>query len=307
MVVYIHGAECGNPNMAHVASPLTKQRSYDYDEVSYKFTGKERDSESNLDYFGARYYAPMLGRFISPDDPDADQDPADPQSWNLYTYVRNNPLNYTDPSGAACAGGIDGCFNEAAAPGNPPKHAGTCGFWCRLRLVLFSGNKTLPAPRGYGELAAVYNTVAGGYNFSQNLGYALSGHESLLDNHMPFMTPTNKTDAEAMRNMDLALLFIPGVDEPEIAELIEEHHLLPQENALKEIFEGVGLDIEEFTVNIRRSKHRLLSGKGLHTKIGGDWNGVWRKFLANPQNRTKERILEQLGRMILEVFHNGAA
>jgi len=84
--------------MAHVASPLTKQRSYDYDEVSYKFTGKERDSESGLDNFGARYYGSNLGRFLSPDEPLADQQPEDPQSWNLYSYVRNNPLNSTDPS-----------------------------------------------------------------------------------------------------------------------------------------------------------------------------------------------------------------
>jgi hypothetical protein len=39
------------------------------------------------------------GRFTSPDEPFADQDPADPQSWNLYAYGRNNPLRYVDPSG----------------------------------------------------------------------------------------------------------------------------------------------------------------------------------------------------------------
>jgi hypothetical protein len=39
------------------------------------------------------------GRFTSPDEPFADQNPADPRSWNLYSYVRNNPLRYTDPDG----------------------------------------------------------------------------------------------------------------------------------------------------------------------------------------------------------------
>ncbi len=43
-----------------------------------------------------------LGRFTSPDAPFADQYPEDPQSWNLYSYVRNNPLTNTDPSGNAC-------------------------------------------------------------------------------------------------------------------------------------------------------------------------------------------------------------
>ena len=68
------------------------------------FTGKERDLESGLDYFGARYYASNMGRFMSPDwssTPAAIPfaDPADPQSLNQYSYVKNNPLNRTDPNG----------------------------------------------------------------------------------------------------------------------------------------------------------------------------------------------------------------
>ncbi len=70
--------------------------------VNQKFTGKERDSESGLDYFGARYYGSALGRFSSPDEPFADQHPEDPQSWNLYAYVRNNPLANIDPLGLDC-------------------------------------------------------------------------------------------------------------------------------------------------------------------------------------------------------------
>lgn len=57
--------------------------------------------ENGLDYFGARYFSGAQGRFTSPDAPFADQHPADPQSWNLYSYSRNNPLRYIDPSGAA--------------------------------------------------------------------------------------------------------------------------------------------------------------------------------------------------------------
>jgi RHS repeat-associated protein len=62
--------------------------------------GKERDAESGLDYFGARYFSGAQGRFTSPDKPFADQSPDDPQSWNLYGYVRNNPLRLIDPSGS---------------------------------------------------------------------------------------------------------------------------------------------------------------------------------------------------------------
>jgi RHS repeat-associated protein len=67
---------------------------------NYKFTGKERDSESGLDNFGARYNSSSIGRFMSPDPVfiSADKIP-DPQTLNLYAYVRNNPLSLTDPTG----------------------------------------------------------------------------------------------------------------------------------------------------------------------------------------------------------------
>jgi RHS repeat-associated protein len=67
----------------------------------YEFTGKERDSESGLDNFGARYDASSLGRFMSPD-PNQDsgfEHMDDPQSWNGYSYVRNSPTTGTDPDG----------------------------------------------------------------------------------------------------------------------------------------------------------------------------------------------------------------
>jgi RHS repeat-associated protein len=65
-------------------------------------TVRASSTETGLDYFNARYFWATLGRFTSPDAPFADQYPEDPQSWNLYSYVRNNPLIYTDPSGNGC-------------------------------------------------------------------------------------------------------------------------------------------------------------------------------------------------------------
>src|SRR5271154_5164517 len=67
-------------------------------------TGKERDQESGNDYFGARYYASSLGRWTSPDwsakvEPVPYSKLDDPQSLNLYSYVRNNPLSRNDPDG----------------------------------------------------------------------------------------------------------------------------------------------------------------------------------------------------------------
>ena len=64
------------------------------------FTGKERDNETGLDYFGARYLRADLGRFTTIDPVYTwTENLVDPQRWNRYSYVRNNPLKYTDPDG----------------------------------------------------------------------------------------------------------------------------------------------------------------------------------------------------------------
>jgi len=78
---------------------LPSNNCYSEDPTEHHFTGKERDAESGNDYFGARYYASSMGRFMSPDKPFADQHPANPQSWNLYSYTRNNPLRFVDDDG----------------------------------------------------------------------------------------------------------------------------------------------------------------------------------------------------------------
>ena len=70
--------------------------------ISAGFTGKERDSETGLDYFGARYFSGAQGRFTSPDWSEKPQtvpyaDLTNPQSLNLYAYVRNNPMTNRDP------------------------------------------------------------------------------------------------------------------------------------------------------------------------------------------------------------------
>src|SRR5438270_12838666 len=63
------------------------------------FTGKERDIETGLDYFGARYFSAAQGTFSSPDPLLNAGRPDNPQTWNKYGYTLNNPLKYTDPTG----------------------------------------------------------------------------------------------------------------------------------------------------------------------------------------------------------------
>ena len=69
----------------------------------YKFSSKERDTESGLDNFGARYNSSSYGRFTSPDPlMIMKQKFTDPQQWNMYSYARNNPLRFLDLA-AGCA------------------------------------------------------------------------------------------------------------------------------------------------------------------------------------------------------------
>jgi RHS repeat-associated protein len=104
------------------------------DDVLKKFTGKERDAETGLDYFGARYFSSPMGRFVSADTKASPHDITDPQGWNKYGYSRNGPLRYTDPDGkdwkdvvggALNAFGSDNAFGAGRAPGgNSDFHTG---------------------------------------------------------------------------------------------------------------------------------------------------------------------------------------
>ncbi len=105
----------------------------------YKFTGKERDTESGLDNFGARFFTSNLGRFMTPDwaaRPTAVPYAVfgDPQSLNLYTYVENAPVNRVDADGHYCIpAGLQQWCSYDPSPGdkesdqekksNPPNHS----------------------------------------------------------------------------------------------------------------------------------------------------------------------------------------
>jgi RHS repeat-associated protein len=72
---------------------------YDFRRRS-RCTGKERDAETGLDYFGARYFSGAQGRFTSPDPKVLTaRHLTSPQKWNKYAYVQNNPLAMVDPNG----------------------------------------------------------------------------------------------------------------------------------------------------------------------------------------------------------------
>ncbi|MGE3468303.1 MAG: RHS repeat domain-containing protein, partial [Pyrinomonadaceae bacterium] len=96
----------------------TAQRSgYGGDAVRKQFTGYERDAESGLDFAEARYYSNVLGRFSSADHFANDSSVTNPQSWNLYVYVRNNPQAYVDRNGKELFVVVNGKAHKVVAAG----------------------------------------------------------------------------------------------------------------------------------------------------------------------------------------------
>ena len=157
------------------------------DSNHYKFTGKERDTETGLDYFGARYYSNGLGRFITPDLPFADQHKADPQTWNLYMYARNNPLRNIDPNGrgiidwVALGKAVSNWWNSGV------KRDGGVGN--------FAKQNGIGAAKGTGSFAV--NTARIGVALSQAANGNVPGAVNTMMAPGPQGTPTVQSDSSA--------------------------------------------------------------------------------------------------------------
>ena len=164
-----------------------------------RYTGKERDAESGLDYFGARYYASNMGRWMSPDW-SAQAEPVpysvldDPQSLNLYQFVRNNPLRNRDSDGHDCPPDCGDGLNDsmAGSPFEGITHTAvfqnTMKFGVGIGLV---GTAAVgDAPGSAVGALMVFNTVLGGTSS------AVSGATGLIGQ----ATKTDVTEGQAALN-----------------------------------------------------------------------------------------------------------
>ena len=98
----------GNVVARHDYFPFGDEPANAPNPAAQRFTGHERDRESGMDYFGARYYMQRPGRFTTVDPIQTTADNlGDPQRWNRYAYARNNPLRFTDPDGRCIYPGSD--------------------------------------------------------------------------------------------------------------------------------------------------------------------------------------------------------
>jgi hypothetical protein len=77
---------------------------------------------------------------------------------------------------------------------------------------------------------------------------------------------------------------------------LESHHTLPQERILRDYFRDAGLDIEQFKTHVTRENHRYKP-TGLHTGTG-NYNALWRRFLANHPKPDSNQIFEYLKELL---------
>jgi len=177
-----------------------------------KFTGKERDAETGLDYFEARYMSSAQGRFTSPDSPLIDQHINDPQSWNLYTYVRNNPLRFMDPTGGNCivVGKVeyddDEPETQTCAEADPNNNHNPS-----ITIGLSQDEAHLLMLQGVGEAFTVHGTASFVSEFGQStasilaplptsIGQCITGHCSGADLVLG-MVPGKLVKNQKLRNM----------------------------------------------------------------------------------------------------------
>jgi RHS repeat-associated protein len=132
----------------------TNQGSKDFEK--HRFTGQEEDPETGLYYYHARYYNPVLGRFISADPivPSL----GNPQTLNRYSYVENNPVNLIDPTGhAGFKKLLGGLITVAAVVGSIV--AGMCGQVWAIPLIWAAAGAANAALNG-GDSQAILNAAA---------------------------------------------------------------------------------------------------------------------------------------------------
>jgi len=169
---------------------LTIYHCFAGDSTEHHFTGKERDTESGLDYFGARYYGSNMGRWLSPDW-SAKTEPVpyakldNPQTLNLYAYVQNNPLTSFD---------VDGHDNYTYDQGgNQTSHTDPHGWWWHQ---FHDDNYTLNADNGKSySLNAALTPLPNGQRYTlvsqqttmQGLNDMLMNHMGSSDNHMSYV------------------------------------------------------------------------------------------------------------------------
>ncbi len=149
----------------------------------YKFSGEEWDSDTGLYYFGARYYDPVLGRFLSADSFNVGS-ANHPSSYNRYAYAVNNPVDYTDPSGhfaflaAIAIGALIGAVVGGASYGIQTAASGNEFSWGDFGKSVAFGAITGAVGAGVGTAVSAGISAAFGAGASTFAGAVAGGAAS---------------------------------------------------------------------------------------------------------------------------------
>ncbi len=283
--------------------------------TDYTFTGQKLDTSSGLLYYGARYYDAAIGRFAQPDS--IVPNPYNPQSLNRYSYVLNNPVRYTDPTGHDPADSIRDFLNNTLlqwayvnAPTAQAREACTAEMAKAQDAVAANAGRSfgnalamwqaasemvggvgLITGGGAAGLATCAETLGGGCLVGAGIavgGVALTTHGAAVG--------INAVQEE-VKLLGGTISMSAGKGTPN--QTVErEHHLLPRQFIDK--FRKAGLDIEDYKVKVPEDFHKEIHGKG-----GGDWwenswNPQWDQFFKDNPNPTQDEILIQLHEMAEE-------
>jgi len=284
----------------------------------YRYTGKEKDDATGLYYYGARYYASWLGRWLSADplfreNPSVYERPKRKdedeqkrldeeykqqlysQGLNLYYYVAGNPVRHSDPTGLIAPLIVLGIIIAAKV-----FDYGWTAYDIRQSQKTLNNDKA-----SFNEkFVAATNIV---------LAIALEAGEP--DEVSPISLPADdiirKVGVKKIEK-ELAERGTGGVYQllrkevgttkaqeffkqiyKALGKEVEFHHLLPQGKKFTEFFKRAKLDIQDFVIPLETGKHRLKSGGGVHT--GPDnWNKAWETFMEKNPHATQKQILEHL-------------
>ena len=201
----------------------------------YLFTGQEFDFETNLYYYKARYYSPDLRRFVQPDP--IVQDIYDPQSLNRYSYVRNNPVRYTDPSGNIFDTVLDigfilyDVYEISQDPGNA---------WNWGALVVDVGCAFIPFATGGGR--AVKALEHGG-DIGKALGKGVDAVKSKIDDVVEWVGSKIDNLLGGGRRADDISKIIREADNP--AEFLKKYNKGANPNAGKTVLGSLG-DVDTY-------------------------------------------------------------
>ncbi|PYV75417.1 MAG: hypothetical protein DMG97_06450, partial [Acidobacteria bacterium] len=205
--------------------------------TTHKFTGYESDSESSLDYASARHFSSTLGRFMQPDPLSGSI--GNPQSWNRYAYVYNNPLNTTDPSGmcppdsedTSDCPGVGDLSQWDLANWNYEAILGMGGGWNSTDVYNYSDVFANPFAQPWWTNPAAANFPQGGFfdllwgalgGFANSFGASLSNCGACSPQFQAFVNqqiqPRSNAEEIGMKVGPLVGLFIPGMGEQDAVE-----------------------------------------------------------------------------------------